>query len=117
MEQTGESPLTQRSDLGLVACVFDPIGTAASFAMPIRRYSKKLLRFSHQQWACELTSETAEKNPRLDFRIADTHRNCKALGLFSMFGYRVELHYFDDSSQEVFKAVEFLLNQTTGSKE
>ena len=112
--------LTQRLFLCLVSKVFDPIGLVAPFTVGARLLLKDIWRVTGQQWDDELPQDMVQKFlvwsadlPKLEnIKIP---RSC-----FSGPFDNIELHMFDDSSQDIFRAVAFLrarVKTPTGQKE
>ncbi|XP_075256623.1 uncharacterized protein LOC142349095 [Convolutriloba macropyga] len=100
--------VTQRLVRSLVAKVFDPIGLVAPFTVTARLLLKDIWRLSGQNWDNTLPIEMMNR-----FKVwsSDLPKLCNLTiprSFFSGAFDQLELHVFEDSSQDVFSSVAFL---------
>ena len=94
--------------MSFVSSVFDPIGLVAPYTVKARLLLKDIWRISGQKWDNDLPDEIKKQ-------FLEWHSVLHLLGFltkprsyFTEPFVRIELHMFDDSSQDVFCAVAFL---------
>ena len=99
--------VTQRIVLSLISAVYDPIGLVAPYTVETRLLLKDW-RLSGQKWDDILPDDIVTKFLDWSSELGTLSELRTRRSYFQQKVYRLELHMFGDSSQDVFCAVAFL---------
>ena len=100
--------VTQRVVLSLVSAVYDIIGLVAPFTIKAHLLLKDIWRLSDQQWDDNLPNDIVTKFLEWSKELSTMKEITKPGSYFCQTVETIELHGFDDSSQDAFSAVAFL---------
>ena len=103
----------QRVVLSLVSAVYDPIGLVAPYTVKARLLLEDIWRLIGQQWDDELPPDCVTKFLEWSTELTTLSDITIPRAYFVGEIEALELHLFDDSSQEVFSAVAFLRAKVT----
>ena len=105
--------LTQRLVLSLVSKAYDPTGLVAPFTVGARLILKDIWRANGQSWDDELPKDTVDRFLAWCVELPRLAEITIPRRYFTRPFQHLDLHMFDDRSQDVFSAVGFLRAQET----
>ena len=92
----------------MVSAVYDPIGLVAQFTNKARLLLKDIWRLSGQKWDDNLPDDIVTKFLEWSKELSTLNEITIPRSYFCQTVETIELHVFDDSSQDAFSAVSFL---------